>query len=96
MQALNIRKENCHRFFAQIGQRMNCAQKSQRIRCCGRVISEQEVSNGFLIKGKSRGQGMANGQGCGQGKANGQGCGQGKANGQGRGQGKANGQGQGI
>ncbi|MFT6987497.1 MAG: hypothetical protein ACJAT7_003353, partial [Psychromonas sp.] len=77
MPELNIKKENYHRFSAQIGQRMNCTQKLQRLRCCGRVISEQEASDGLLRKGQGRGQGIANGQGRGQGIANGQGRGQG-------------------
>jgi len=79
MQNLTMRKSNCRRLSEKTGQRMNCIQKLQRLRCCGRVLSEQEVSDGIvagkgkcLSHGQGRGQGLANGQGRGQGLANGQ------------------------
>lgn len=76
MQNLNMRKSNCRRLSEKTGQRMNCIQKLQRLRCCGRVLSEQEVSDGVAGKGKGlpKGckKGLANGQGRGQGLANGQ------------------------
>ena len=86
MQELNMKKKNCHRFSAQAEQRTNCTQKSQRIRCCGRVITEQEVNDELLRNGQGQGKRMANGQGQGKRMANGQGQGQGKrmANGQGQ------------
>ena len=87
MQNLNMRKSNCRRFSDQTGQRMNCTQKLQRLRCCGRVLSEQEVSDGTVS-----GKGKWLPKGCNKGLTNGQGRGQGLANGQGRGQGLANGQ----
>jgi len=91
-----MKKKNCHRFSAQAEQRTNCTQKSQRIRCCGRVITEQEVNDELLRNGQGQGKRMANGQGQGQGKrmANGQGQGKRMANGQGQGKRMANGQGQ--
>jgi hypothetical protein len=76
MQELNMRQGNCRR-LAQAEQATNCTQKLQRVRCCGRVFSEQEVSLERIENGQGKGQGkrMANGQGKGQGKrmANGQG-----------------------
>lgn len=85
MQQFNQRKEN-HLSFAnneknanEIVQNTNCQQQKRRIRCCGRVFNENELSskenephmtNG---KGKCHGndQRMANGHGNGQGKGKG-------------------------
>ena len=91
MQNLNMRR-NCRRFSAQVGQLTNSTQKPQRLRCCGRVLSEQEL----LVNGQGRR--MANGQGRGMGKNQGRGHGQGMANNQGRGLGHGvqNGQGLGM
>ena len=41
MQALNRRNENCRR-SGQVEQATDCIQKQKRLRCCGRVFSEQE------------------------------------------------------
>jgi hypothetical protein len=77
MQNLNMRK-NCRRFSAQINQTINCTPKSQRLRCCGRVLSEQEL----FMKEQGRGKGMKSNKGRGMGMNQGKGCGQGLANGQ--------------
>lgn len=75
MQEVNIRKENCRRFSAQIGQRMNCTQKVQRVRCCGRVINEQDADNKRTLdnRGKCMKNGQAKRMGQGPGKRNGNG-----------------------
>ena len=83
MQNLNMRK-NCQRFSAQVGQLMNCTQKPQRLRCCGHVLTDQEL----LVNGQGRGQGMGNNQGRGQGR--GQCIAKGQSQGRGRGQGMVN------
>ena len=101
-----MRRRNCNPV-----QPANCTQPIPRVRCCGRVISEQELNNGLLINNYGKGRKMMNninsdiqnGQGRGQGRGiqNGQGQGQGQGrgmqNGQGQGQGRGmqNGQGQG-
>ena len=85
-------------------QPLNCTQIIQRVRCCGRVITEQEVNDGFLRKTQGRGQGRGRvsspeqedritGQRQGRGRVSGQGQGRGKVSGEGRG--RVGGQGQG-
>ena len=69
MQELNMRRGNCRRS----AQATNCTQKLQRVRCCGRVLSEQEVSDQLLLNKRGQGRRMANGQGQGKRMGNGQG-----------------------
>jgi len=96
MQELNIRKRNCRRFTERANPLINRAQQLQPVRCCGRVLTEQELSTGFLINGRGRGIG----RGRGRGRANAQGQvlgrgisqGRGRANCRGRGRCMANGQ----
>lgn len=92
MQNLHMQR-NCRRFSAQVGQQMNCTQKIQRVRCCGRVLNEQEIGNELSENSQGRGQGMRHKQGRGQGR--GQGMANNQAGGQGRGQRMANNQGNG-
>ena len=63
MQELNMQNNNCHRFSAQSKQQTDCTQKSQRVRCCGRVFSEQEVNLERMANGQGKGKRKANGQG---------------------------------
>ena len=71
MQNLHMQR-NCRRFSAQVGQQMNCTQKIQRVRCCGRVHSAQENDSALLENNQDRGRG------CGQGRENNRGKGQGR------------------
>ncbi|MGL1955754.1 MAG: hypothetical protein OCD00_00345 [Colwellia sp.] len=70
MKTLDMRQGYCRR-AAQINQAVNLPRPQQRIRCCGRVLSEQEIDL-FAEKKQGRGQGkgqrMGNGQGQGQGQ----------------------------
>ena len=84
MQNVNMKKRNCHRFSTQAEQLMNCTPQLQRIRCCGHVLTDQEL----LVNGQGRGQGMGNNQGRGQGR--GQCIAKGQSQGRGRGQGMVN------
>lgn len=71
---------NCQRFSAQPEQQNECSTKSKRVRCCGRVISEQEFTNEFSKNCQGKGQGKRMNQGQGQGKRLGQGQGKKQGN----------------
>ena len=55
-----MRNNNCRR-SGQAEQATNCTRKSQRIRCCGHVATEQQINN--ENRGKGQGKCLANGQG---------------------------------
>lgn len=94
MQKFDVEKNNDHCVSDQTEQPADCTQKLQHVRCCGRVITEQEAGDKLFTnrKGQCHGKHKENAQRDGQGKhmANGQGHSQGKCmtNGQGHGQGK--------
>jgi len=86
MQTLKMRQGNCRR-TAQVNQAVNCTLTYQRIRCCGQVLSEQEIT--LLTENKQgRGRGKRQRIASVQGTDNNNGQGQCMSNRQGRGQGK--------
>ena len=103
MQALNRRKENCRR-SGPAEQTTDCIQKQKRLRCCGRVFSEQESvltesgdnQTNVIGQGKRKGNRQLNNLENAQGRGLGNGQGRRKGNTQGRrmgnGQGKSNAQ----
>jgi hypothetical protein len=60
-----MRKGNCRRADQadQAEPLTNCVQKSQRIRCCGRVITQPEVGDQLLTNEQCQGRGLGWGQG---------------------------------
>jgi hypothetical protein len=92
MQEFNMRKGNCRR-VDQVEQPTNCVQKSQRIRCCGRVITQQEVGDQLLTNEQCQGRGQGRLLVQGQGRLLVQGQGRLLVQGQGRGQGRGQRQG---
>jgi len=104
MQEMN-RRRNCSRTSVNQEPSVQCQQKQQRIRCCGRVISKDELNNQPIEDFQGRctqnrqGQGRRNNQ---ENRVqNEQSQGRGRRNGQGRGsqnglgKGRQNGQGKG-
>jgi len=94
MQNLNTANENCRR-TVRVEQAADCTRK--RLRCCGRVLNEQELSPPEMNnqkngkgQGKRKGNRQLNNMAGGQGKGRAMGNGQGRrrANTQGRGMGK--------
>lgn len=99
MLGINRRKRNCTRNSVNAEPVVQCQQKQQRIRCCGRVITEAELNNQSVAGLQSQvdrnrlnqnqqnkqDQGIRNRQGSGNSQGQGLRNGQGSGNGQGKG-----------
>ena len=103
MQTLEMKRGSCRR-AEQRNQAINCNLTYQRLRCCGRILNDQEM-NVMTEQGECRGQDNSNGEGInsnqeqglrkGYGRGNRHAKAQRIASNQGRGRGQRNGNGQG-
>ena len=94
MQELHKRKRNCRHVAKDTRRSEQCTQRQQRIRCCGRVVSEEEFTDSLLEKGFEQIPQAEQRQAIGQGRRRQNGQGNGKGQGRRRFQGQGQGQGQ--